>query len=104
MEECPCVRIIKFDGFDIEKFKFEDLTERGLIVTMEEFMQGELMPYWNSAPEPENNDGAVFKVVGSNFDDVILKNHRFVLLKIFAPWEEHSRKLGPTFLNVADHY
>ena len=43
-------------------------------------------PVLKSQPIPENNNGPVFEVVGKNFNELVIKNDKDVLLLFYAPW------------------
>lgn len=48
--------------------------------------EGALEPYVKSEPIPESNDGPVIVAVGKNFEDVVTKSEKDVLIEFYAPW------------------
>lgn len=48
--------------------------------------EGALEPYVKSEPIPEPNDGPVIVAVGKNFEDVVTKSEKDVLIEFYAPW------------------
>ena len=50
-----------------------------------------------SAPIPTEEKTAVKTIVGKNFRDVILDSEKEVLLKVYAPWCGHCKKIAPEF-------
>lgn len=83
------VRILKFDGGNLDKFKVSDLTEEGLQKALNDFEAGSLKAYYKSESIPETNNEHVKVVVGDSFEDVVLNSNKFVLLEAYAPWCGH---------------
>ena len=56
--------------------------------------------YQKSEPIPETNDGPVKVGVAKNFDDLVMKSDKDVLVEFYAPWCGHCKKLTPIFEEV----
>ena len=55
-----------------------------------------------SAPIPTDDKGPVKTIVGNNFKDVVLNSEKEVLLKVYAPWCGHCKKIAPDFEAAAE--
>jgi len=58
---------------------------------------GNLEPYLKSEAIPDNSANAVKVAVAKNFDDLVMKNEKDVLVEFYAPWCGHCKKLTPVF-------
>jgi len=63
---------------------------------LKDLKEGKLEPHIKSEPVP-TQDGPVTVAVAKNFDDVILKSGKDVLIEFYAPWCGHCKKLAPIF-------
>lgn len=70
---------------------------------VEKFKEGELEPIVKSEPIPETQDSAVYHLVGHEHDKIV-KSDKDVLVKYYAPWCGHCKKLAPTFEELAELY
>lgn len=61
-----------------------------------------LEPYLKSEPIPESNDGPVKVAVGKNYDELVWKNDRDILIEFYAPWCGHCKKLTPIFEELGE--
>uniref|UniRef100_A0A4D5R9Q9 Protein disulfide-isomerase n=1 Tax=Scolopendra viridis TaxID=118503 RepID=A0A4D5R9Q9_SCOVI len=64
---------------------------------IKDFLDEKVKPYLKSEPIPEKNDEPVKVAVAQNFDELINKNEKDVLIEFYAPWCGHCKKLAPTF-------
>ncbi|KAF5806276.1 putative protein disulfide-isomerase [Helianthus annuus] len=86
---------------DREKYVKPNLEPDHLESWLKEYKDGKIAPYVKSEPVPESNDQPVKVVVADNFDDVVFKSGKNVLLEMYAPWCGHCKKLGPILDKVA---
>lgn len=98
----PCVRLIKFEGGNLEKFVVTDLTAEGMDQALTDFLAGKLQSYYKSEPIPETNDEPVKVIVGNNFQEVVLDSDKFVMLEAYAPWCGHCKQLEPIYKELAE--
>ena len=64
---------------------------------VEDFTAGKLQPFVKSEELPEDNSGPVKVAVGKNFDELVLNSEKDVLIKFYAPWCGHCKKMAPAY-------
>jgi len=73
--------------FDMTTFK-EFLTE---------LEAGNVEPWIKSEPVPDNSAAGVKVAVAKNFDELVTKSEKDVLVEFYAPWCGHCKKLTPIY-------
>merc|ERR1712200_127846 len=58
---------------------------------------GSLEPYLKSEAVPDNSANAVKVAVAKNFDELVTKSEKDVLVEFYAPWCGHCKKLTPIY-------
>lgn len=69
---------------------------------IEDTKKGVLPRFLKSEPLPTENPGPVYKAVGKNFKEEILDNDNDILMKFYAPWCGHCKKLEPIYKSIAE--
>jgi len=69
----------------------------------ENIKAGKLAPVLKSE-EPVANDGPLTVIVGKNYDQIVNDPTKDVLVKYYAPWCGHCKKLAPVWDNLAAAY
>ena len=54
--------------------------------------------------EPVPNNGPLTIVVGKNFDEIVRDPTKDVLVKFYAPWCGHCKKMKPDWDKLAEEY
>ena len=78
------------------------ITEAEMKTFMENFAKGTLPRYLKSEPEPTENPGPVYKLVGKSFKSMVLDNDDDVIVKFYAPWCGHCKKMAPIYVALAE--
>ncbi|KAI7756937.1 hypothetical protein M8C21_014388 [Ambrosia artemisiifolia] len=86
---------------DKEKYVKPNVEPDHIESWLKEYKEGKIAPYVKSEPVPESNDQPVKVVVADNFDDIVFKSGKNVLLELYAPWCGHCKKLSPILDKVA---
>merc|ERR1719175_95432 len=64
---------------------------------MEDLEAGNLEPYLKSEPVPDNEGKPVKVAVAKNFEELVTKSSKDVLVEFYAPWCGHCKKLTPIY-------
>lgn len=104
----PTLRLIEPSEAGIRKFRYDEkLSELTVDVVgawVDDFRSGKLSPFLKSEEIPETQEGPVHVVVGKSFDQVVMDSSKDVLVKYYAPWCGHCKKLAPIWEELAQHY
>merc|ERR1712121_322161 len=73
--------------FDMDNFK----------EFMEDLKAGNLDAYIKSEAVPDNSANNVKVAVAKNFDELVTKSEKDVLVEFYAPWCGHCKKLTPIY-------
>ena len=84
----------------------ETIRPEHLIAAMEahlnDYFAGRLKPHLMSLPVPPRDpESSVQEVVGTTFEQEVLKNANDVVLCFYTPWGEHSDYFHPIFEELA---
>lgn len=81
-----------------QKFRMEsDFSIDNLNQFIKDYFAGKLEPHFKSEDVPEKNDGPVKVAVAKNFDELVVKSDKDILIEFYAPWCGHCKKLAPTY-------
>jgi len=81
-----------------------DLTVANIGEFIDDILSGKIKPHLKSEAVPENNDVGVKVIVGTEFDKIVRDPTKDVLVKYYAPWCGHCKKLAPIWDDLAKHY
>jgi len=92
---------------DMKKYacdtKPADLTVDFIGKWLQDVLDGKFKPSLKSE-EPHPNNGPLTVVVGKNFDEIVRDPTKDVLVKFYAPWCGHCKKLAPIWDELAEFY
>jgi len=95
------VRLVKFAGQDLNKYKLDTVTVESLEKFLTDFKDGKLKTYLKSEKCLENDTAPVKTICGDNFEKQVLESDDWVLFEIYAPWCGHCKQLVPTYEKLA---
>lgn len=104
-DSMPSLWAVYPDGMKKYKSEFAiaDMTVESLTSFINDVKAGVVPQHLKSA-EPEVNEGPMTIVVGKNFQDLVMDETKDVLVKYYAPWCGHCKKLAPVWDELADSF
>ena len=102
--QLPTTFILIPDSENPIKYRMEGkVTEENLLQFVENWNNKKLKPFLKSEnePDPEENDGDVFVVVGKTYKKEVLDNDKDVVVYFYAPWCEHCKEFYPKYEKLA---
>jgi protein disulfide isomerase len=100
----PSIRLLS-PGEEMRKFAYEgdinSFTTESLKAFIDDVTSGKLKAHLKSEPIPENS-GPLTVLVGDNWADIVMDTNKDVLVKYYAPWCGHCKKLAPIWDELAE--
>ncbi len=86
----------------MEKYQVSGTTLEEFTNALKGYKEGSLNAYYKSETIPETNTEPVKIIVGDSFEEMVLKNDKYVLFEAYAPWCGHCKKLEPIYNELAE--
>ncbi len=101
----PTVRYL-VPAQDMAKFAFtsSDISTDALKTFIADVKAGKVKAHLKSEAVPAEQGSGAYVVVGDSFNDVVLDPSKDVLVKYYAPWCGHCKKLAPVWDELAESY
>merc|ERR1711937_297984 len=84
--------------------KVEEITVESVGTFVQDVLDGKLKPHLKSDEPPATQDGPVTVIVGKEFEKIALDPTKDVLVKFYAPWCGHCKKLAPIWDKLGEEY
>ena len=99
--DLPTVRITD-TRVDMKKYNFSgEITAENIKQFVNDWLDGKLKQSLKSEEIPAEQTEDVYVLVGKSFDSVVLDETKDVLVKFYAPWCGHCKKLAPIYDELA---
>jgi len=101
-EVLPSLGLLNIDNNDHYAFAGQ-LNDGEVSAWLSSFFDGSLAPTIKSEPVP-TQDGPVYVLVGSTFEDIAKDKSKDVLVEFYAPWCGHCKKLAPIYDELGEKF
>eukprot|EP01006_Ploeotia_vitrea_P031474 TRINITY_DN63803_c0_g2_i2.p1 TRINITY_DN63803_c0_g2~~TRINITY_DN63803_c0_g2_i2.p1 ORF type:complete len:480 (+),score=28.09 TRINITY_DN63803_c0_g2_i2:60-1499(+) len=99
-DKLPALILAKMSDDAMQKFPYPnaELTNDGVRSFLNDYFDGKLEPSLKSEDvQPDDQTTDVVTIRGKSFNDIVINNDKDVLVKFYAPWCGHCKKLAPVF-------
>ena len=90
----------------MKKFNYpgsvDTLTVEALKTFIDDFNSKNLKPFLKSEEIPAESNDPLKIIVGKNFQQAVIESNNDVLMKFYAPWCGHCKKLAPIWEQLAN--
>jgi protein disulfide-isomerase A1 len=99
--DLPSVRIADTRS-ELKKFTMSGaITAQSVLAFVADWEASKLSPSLKSEEVPATQDGPTYVLVGKEFDRIVMDPTKDVIVKFYAPWCGHCKKIAPIYDEVA---
>eukprot|EP00300_Choanocystis_sp_HF-7_P014446 c18690_g1_i1.p1 GENE.c18690_g1_i1~~c18690_g1_i1.p1 ORF type:complete len:900 (-),score=260.32 c18690_g1_i1:129-2828(-) len=103
LESLPTALIVVTNqGMLRHPFEGDFNAANALVKFIDDFTNARTNPVVKSADKIENQQGAVYELVGSDFDEIVLDSSKDVLVFIYSPNCPHCKRYAPQYAEMAE--
>ncbi len=77
------------------------IQENSIKEFIQQWQKGTVPRFFTSEPEPKDNAGPIYKVVGKSFRREVMEGDRDAVVKFYAPWCGFCKMLEPIYAQLA---
>jgi protein disulfide-isomerase A1 len=104
IEEDALPALVIHDSSNDKKYVTPKVEAADIATKLAAFKSGELKASIKSEDVPASNDGPVYTLVASEFEEKVFGEKKDVLIEFYAPWCGHCKKLAPIYEEVGEAF
>eukprot|EP01022_Parablepharisma_sp_SALTPOND_P034056 TRINITY_DN903_c0_g1_i1.p1 TRINITY_DN903_c0_g1~~TRINITY_DN903_c0_g1_i1.p1 ORF type:complete len:787 (-),score=117.38 TRINITY_DN903_c0_g1_i1:33-2393(-) len=101
-KDLPSLEIIRADN-ELKRYVYRGpMNEEAIYSFVKQYEQGKAKRFFKSEAAPAENNGPVYKVVGTTFENEVLKDEKDVVVNFYAAWDGKSIEFKKMYNKLAN--